>query len=288
MVKLKSENNFPRRILINKQEIYDQRVIANEFNNFFVNVGSNLAAKIPSSEKHFSEYMKQTQEIIPINDLTIEEYKNAFNSLKKNRACRFDDINTNVIKSCYNEMFCPLFYICKRSVKVGSFPDQMKVAKITPLFKSGEPDIVSNYRLISVLPVFSKPLERIMYNRVYSHITKHLLLYEKQFGFQKQCSTEHAMFMLQLTKEIYESFDNRKFTLGVFVDLSKAFDTVNHEILISKLSYYGIQSTYINWFKSCLTNRKQYIACNDRNAETHYLWCSPGIYLRILIIFTLC
>ena len=264
-------NNFPRRILINKQEIYDQSVIANEFNNFFVNVGSNLAAKIPSSEKHFSEYMNQTKEIIPINDLTIKEYKNAFDSLKTNRACGFDDIDTNIIKSCYKEMFCPLFYICKRSIKVGSFPDQMKIAKITPLFKSGEYDIVSNYRPISVLPVFSKLLERIMYNRVYSHITKHLLLYEKQFGFQKQCSTEHAI--LQLTKEIYESFDQKKFTLGVFVDLSKAFDTVNHEILISKLSYYGIKSTYINWFKSYLTNRKQYITCKDLNSKTQYITC---------------
>ena len=74
--------------------------------------------------------------------------------------------------------------------------------------------------------------EMMMYNRVYSHITKHLVLYEKQFGFQKQCSTEHAI--LQLTKEIYESFDKIKITLGVFVDLSKAFDTVNNEIVISK------------------------------------------------------
>ena len=103
-------NNFPRRMPINKQEIYDQNVTANEFNNFFLNVGSNLAAQIPSSEKHFIEFMKQTKEIIPINDLIIKEYKNAF-----------DDIDTNIIKSCYNEMVCPLFYICKRSIKVGSF-----------------------------------------------------------------------------------------------------------------------------------------------------------------------
>ena len=110
-------------MLINKQEIYDQSVTANEFNNFFVNVGSNLAAKTPCSEKYFSEYMKQIKEIIPINDLTIKEYKNAFDSLKTNQACGFDDIDTNIIKSCYNEIFCPLFDICKRAIKVGSFPD---------------------------------------------------------------------------------------------------------------------------------------------------------------------
>ena len=101
-------------MLRNKQEIYDQSVIANEFNNFFLNIGSNLAAaKTPSSEKYFSEHMKRIKEIIPINDLTIKEYKNAFDSLKTNQAGGFDDIDTNIIKSFYNEIFCPLFHICK-------------------------------------------------------------------------------------------------------------------------------------------------------------------------------
>ena len=94
---------------------------------------------------------------------------------------------------------------------------------------------------------------------------------KNNLDFKKQCSTEHAI--LQLTKEIYESFDKKKFTLGVFVDLSKTFDTVNHEILISKLSYYGIKSTYINWFKSYLTNRKQYITCKDLNSKTQCITC---------------
>ena len=90
----------------------------------------------------------------------------------------------------------------------------MKIAKIKPLFKSGETDLVNNYRPISILPVFSKVLERIMYNRLYTHVTSNNLLYEKQFGFQNNCSTEFAI--LQLTKEIYNSFNNKEFTIGVF------------------------------------------------------------------------
>ena len=97
----------------------------------------------------------------------------------------------------------------------------MKISKIKPLFKSGETDLVNNYRPISILPVFSKLLEHIMYNRVYTHISENLLLYEKQFGFQRNCSTDYAI--LQLTKEINESFEKKEFTLGVFFDLSKAF-----------------------------------------------------------------
>ena len=91
----------------------------------------------------------------------------------------------------------------------------MKIAKIKPLFKADETELVSNYRPISILPVFSKLLERIIYNKIYNHVTKNNLLYDKQFGFQKHCSTEYAI--LQLTREILDSFQENKFTLGVFV-----------------------------------------------------------------------
>ena len=142
----------------------------------------------------------------------------------------------------------------------------MKIAKIKPLFKTGERDLVKNYRPISILPVFYKLLERIMYNRVYKHVISNNLLYEKQFGFQKQCSTETAI--LQLSKEIYESFDKKQFTLGVFVDLSKAFDTVNHQILINKLKYFGITKIYLEWFRSYLNNRKQFISYDNNKISS--------------------
>ena len=105
-----------------------------------------------------------------------------------------------------------------------------------------------------------------MYNRVYKHVTVNNLLYDKQFGFQRQCSTEHAI--LQLSKEILDSFNEKKFTLGVFVDLSKAFDTVNHDILLTKLRYLGISETYLKWFKSYLCDRKQYVTYDENKQST--------------------
>ena len=172
-----------------------------------------------------------------------------------------------MVKMSYKELVIPLFHICKNSMKLGIFPDEMKIAKIKPLFKAGERDIVSNYRPISILPVFSKLLERIMYNRVYAHVTSNSLLYMKQFGFQSQNSTEYAI--LQLAKEIYESFGKQEYTLGVFVDLSKAFDTVNHNILLMKLEYFGLKNEHINWFKSYLSNRQQFVSYDNNKQSSN-------------------
>ena len=112
------------------------------------------------------------------------------------------------------------------------FPDPLKIAKVTPLFKTGDLKEINNYRAISVLPSFSKILERIMHNRRYSYLINEKI-YSKWFGFQKSHSTEHAI--AKLTYQIYESFENSNFTFGVFIDLSKAFDTIDHVILLKSL-----------------------------------------------------
>ena len=123
---------------------------------------------------------------------------------------------------------------------------------------------LSNYRPISVLSCFSKILERIMYNRLYQYLTENKILYPKQFGFQTGHSTEHAI--VQLVDQILESFEYNKYTLGVFIDLSKAFDTVDHSILLKKLELYGVTDRNHLWFKNYLSNRKQFIQIN--NEET--------------------
>ena len=116
-----------------------------------------------------------------------------------------------------------LFHFFKVLIQQGIFLDSLKIAKVTPIFKSGDKDSVSNSRAISIFLVFSKVLKRIMYNRVYNHLDSKGLLYEKQFRFQRNNSTEHAI--LQLTRDITDCFEKGEYTLGVFIDLSKAFDT---------------------------------------------------------------
>ena len=137
----------------------------------------------------------------------------------------------------------------------------MKVAKVIPLFKNGDPENITNYRPIYVLPYFSRVLEHIMYNRLYKYLSEEKLLYSKQFGFQKGHSTDHAI--VHLVDQIYESFENDNYTLGVFIDLSKAFDTVDHSILLKKLEMYGVNTTNLTWFESYLNGRKQYIKITE-------------------------
>ena len=141
----------------------------------------------------------------------------------------------------------------------------MKIAKVIPLFKNGDPENITNYRPISVLPCFSKVVERIMYNRLYKYLWEEKLLYSKQFGFQKGHSTDHAV--VHLFDQIYESFENDNYTLGVFIDLSKAFDTVDHSILLKKLEMYGVNTTNLTWFACYLNGRKQYIKVTE-SADT--------------------
>ena len=192
--------------------------------------------------------------------ITLNELKKAFCSLKTNRSAGYDDISYNVVKNCFRELcdLCdPLLHIFNLSYSSGIFPDSLKIGKVTPTYKAGNSSYLDNYRPISVHPCFSKILERIIYTIVYTYLQKKKILYCKQFGFQAGHSTDHAI--IQLSNQIYENFEENKYTLGVFIDLSKAFDTVDHKRLMSKLEMYGIKGNLLKWFESYLTNRKQYI-----------------------------
>ena len=184
------------------------------------------------------------------------------------------------MKKCFGVLHKPLLHLFNLSLQTGIFQDKLKIARVTPLFKGGENYELANYRPISVLPCFSKIIEKIMYNRLYKYLTDNSMLYKKQFGFQERHSTEHAI--VQLVDQIRNSFESKQYTLGVFVDFSKGFDIVYHKILISKLENYGIRGKNLLWFISYLTNRTQFIKYNNLNTRFQKIVCgvSQGSVLR--------
>ena len=250
-------DSFPKSLIIANEEITDKKSIAEKFNSFLVNTGTNLAAKIPHGTTNFELYLPNITIIFRENCLTEEELKNAFFSLKTNKSPGYDNIHVNVIRNVYNEVKTPLMNILNLSLNPGLFPDSMKVTKVTPIFKKGEKSGISNYRPISVFPCFSKILERIMYNRLYDYFSTNSILFNEQFGFQAGHSTEHAL--LELIDQICDSFNDKNYFLGTFIDLSKAFDAVDHSILVKKLEHYGIKGRSLSWFQNYLSNRQQYI-----------------------------
>ena len=173
-----------------------------------------------------------------------------------------------LIQNCIKS---PLAHICNRSFVTGIFPSELKIATVVPIFKSGDDMVFSNYRPVSVLPVLSKILERLMYNRLILYINRYGLLYEYQFGFQKGKSTHMAL--ITLIDKISEALDQGELVIGIFLDFSKAFDTVDHGILLQKLELYGVQDIALKWFDSYLSNRSQYVTYNNVKSDKENVKC---------------
>ena len=188
----------------------------------------------------------------------MRERSNAHNS----RPCselqngKSSDISIHVIKKSAH-VFCPLLaeYINILMPK-GIFPDILKTGKITPIYKKGNPEELENYRPVSTLPIFGKIYEKVIYARLYNFATSQGILFQNQFGFRKSHSTSHAVNYSVFTIE--KCLKSGNHMLGIFVDLSKAFDTIDHTTLLHKLNHYGIRGPAYSLIKSYLSNRTQF------------------------------
>ena len=153
-----------------------------------------------------------------------------------------------------------LSVIINQSLYTGIFPDKLKVAKVLPLLKKGDNWLMENYRPISLLSTLSKVFERVVFEQMYEYLNSNNLLYQSQYGFRKDHSTELAS--TELIDRICKVMDKGETPFSIFLDLSKAFDMLDHDILLTKLRHYGIVGTPLIWFKSYLTNRAQYVEIN--------------------------
>ena len=176
-----------------------------------------------------------------------------------------DKINAMTLKAISEHIADPLAHIINKCIEKSIWPDALKAAVVVPIHKSGKKLVVNNYRPISLISNIAKIFEKVVYERIFDFIYKHKILSEKQFGFIKNKGTRDALSYI--TKTIYENLDKSKPIIVVFLDLAKAFDTVDHNILLHKLQAYGIRDNAYKLMQSYLTNRKQKVRIDQRESE---------------------
>lgn len=193
-----------------------------------------------------------------LEPVTNSELINTVKLLKNNRSYGIDEIPVHIIKTCIYDIADPLCHIINASFQTGVFPDTLKIALIIPIFKKGDPNDFNNYRPISLLSSFSKIFEHLVSVRLINFFNKYNLFNSNQHGFTKSKSIETALF--EYTNRILTVLEDRKLACGVFLDLSKAFDSVDHALLLTKLDSYGVRGIANNLFRSYLQNRKQVVS----------------------------
>lgn len=261
-----------RKFMLNDQKIETPKEIADNFNKYFVTIGPDLAKLIPQTNDSYNMYMNNritdSMSLFPTDQA---EIKNIISMLKSNTSPGYDGIPCNVIKCVSESISGVLANLINDCMLNGVFPEKLKIAKVTPVYKSGDKSSFSNYRPISVLCVFSKIFEKVISCRLLNYIDKHNILYDKQFGFRAGHSTYMALTVL--IKEITSALDEKQIPVAVSIDLSKAFDTLDHNILLGKLQLLGIRGIVLDFLRNYLTNRVQYVMYNGVYSEVLQIVC---------------
>jgi hypothetical protein len=258
--KLNDKSSYPNSFTINNLSITDKQEAAEGFNHFFSKIGVVTSHNVPKSNKCCSSYMSNpVVGSVFIEPVSPSDVISVANKLKPKLSCGHDNISTKLLKLSIEHIIEPITHVINRSFDTGIVPKQMKIAKVIPIHKSSDQSLLKNYRPISLLPAFSKLIEKLMYNKISSFFTAKNLFYKHQYGFRTNHSTVHPV--LHFLNHCADSISNNSsnLTLVIFCDLSKAFDVLNHDILLRKLNSYGIRGIANQWFENYLTEITQFI-----------------------------
>jgi len=256
-----SDNSIPE-INCNNIILTDNNLKANAFNNFFANIGNEINMSIPASSTSPSDYLNNLHEppLLDLGNVGPSHVSDIIKSLPTKASCDHLGISLKLVKFVRVELSTPLAHIFNRSLEVGVFPTGLKCSRTVPVYKSGPKNICDNYRPISLVPTFSKILEKIVAVKLTNHLDLNNLLYKHQYGFQRGKQTEHNL--INLVNFVSNAINNNKYCIGIFLDIKKAFDCVQHDILFKKLQMLGIRDTCLDWFNSYLSNRTQKVDIN--------------------------
>ena len=241
--------------------------IANTFNNYFASIAETTKRSIKYPHKHFSDYLSnESSGTIFLQPTDKEEVANIISSFKSNKASGPNSIPYRILFLLNNEISNQLADLFNLSFKTGVFPSALKTAKVIPIFKKDSKLDYSNYRPISLSSNIEKILEKLMYGRLYTFLNNKNIIYDLQFGLRQQYSTSHAL--INITESIRKTLDDGNIDCGY-----KAFDTVDHQILLAKLNHYEICGVSNDWFKSYLSNRSQYVSINGYESSLAVINC---------------
>ena len=261
IVKMGEHESKIESLIINGDRTEDAELMANKFNNYFTNIARSLAEKIPNSSHSFNKYMKPPiLNSFVLSPTSPEEILNRSYTIRSTHSRGVDDIDPCIATPHIASVARPLAEIINCSFNTGLVPQAIKIAKVVPVYKKGAKDNETNYRPISILPYFSKFYEKLMYDRLYNFVQKSNVIFQSQHGFQAGHSP--YMNLLSMQDKISSAIENNEYAIGIFFDLAKAFDTVDHEILLYKLESYGIRGMQLDWFASYFDNRLQCVCCN--------------------------
>ena len=264
----KKRNNIHiKKLLINNASIDNDSDICNALNDHFASVGSNISGSF-GNVLYSSPTLNPTSNSFFFRPCSPDDVSDIIKNMK-NKSSNVNTYSSRVLKYI-GEIIAPLIAnIINQSLCSGYFPSKFKTARVIPLHKGGSKEDLNNYRPISLLPLLSKIFEKVVYNQLYNYLDHFNLFSPSQFGFRRQRSTIQAV--MDHLEFVYNNLDEGNTVISIFMDFAKAFDCLEHSILLKKLEYYGIRGITNCWFKSYLSNRKQFVAVNDNTSATCYV-----------------
>jgi len=252
-LKIHQTNEEITEINHNNETYTDRREISACFKTHFENCAKKLAENLPESNE--LEILIDDQPELVFTETTVVEIEKIINSLLPKNSCGFDLLSNRMIKKEKKQFSKILSPLINESLNQGIFPEALKSAKVVPIFKKGDKTNMNNYRPISLLPVISKVFEKVLNNRINQHLNENNLIDDNQYGFRPEHSTEDAI--VKFVDHIEKELTKRKHVVSIFVDVSKAFDSCDHQILIKKLEKIGLRGKNLDIMKSYLLDRKQ-------------------------------
>ena len=268
----KGSRGIPTHLKEGDREITDAREMANQFNKHFSSIGKTIGDSISLVNRCPLNYIdSEYAQSFFLTPVTKEEIQIEIQKLNSRKSTGPYRIPAKILKLINTSLSEPLEVLYNFSFSSGTVPRQFKVANIIPILKKGCPTSINNYRPIALLSIFNKILEKLMYKRMVYYVQDKNILFKNQFGFRSGHSTSQAILLI--TDKIQKAIENKKYSCGIFLDLTKAFDTVNHEILLKKLNCYGIRGLVNNWFESYLHHRKQYVSIGNIQSDEEAVSC---------------